>query len=234
MDLGPRVIPSLPEGSPWAGFALPDIKHCEDNLAGWITTPANTWSNLAYLLVALWLWKRLRSDDEPALRAFVPVIVLVGLTSFLFHASFTFFFQFFDYLGMFFYVLLLLVLNLRRLGWLAEGWKTAYFSGIAASVGAILLFRRFGLPVQWLIVIQVAAVLLAEGVLWVRSKGRDYSDLWAGLALMTVAEVFWLMDYRRVLCDPSNHFFQGHAVWHLISALSFVSVFHFYRKKLAR
>ncbi|MEK7858614.1 MAG: ceramidase domain-containing protein [Elusimicrobiota bacterium] len=234
MDLGPRLIPPLPPGSPWAGFALPDIKHCEDNLAGWIAAPSNTWSNLAYIVVAFWLWKKLKEGDPSTLRAFIPVTVFVGLTSFLFHASFTFVFQFFDYLGMFFYVLLLLVLNLRRLGWVTGDWKPAYFAGVAASVGAILLFRRFALPVQWLIVIQAAAVLLAEGVLWFRSQGRDYGHLWAGLALMTAAEVFWLLDYRRILCDPGDHFFQAHAAWHVISALSFVSVFNFYRKKLVR
>ena len=53
--MDPRDITPLPPGCPWSGFAPPDLKHCETNLAAWITTPANTWSNLAYIAVGVWL-----------------------------------------------------------------------------------------------------------------------------------------------------------------------------------
>lgn len=38
-------IPPLPDGCPWSGWTLPNLKWCEDNVCAWVTAPANTWSN---------------------------------------------------------------------------------------------------------------------------------------------------------------------------------------------
>lgn len=213
---GPRDIQPLPPDCPWGGWTPPDLQHCEANLCGWITTPANTWSNLAYLAVAWWLWRR-------GERAFAGAALAMGLTSFLFHASFTFFFQFFDYVGMFVYVLLLLSLNLRRLG-LAR-WKEFYAAGLAASMGLIFVLRAADVGIQWIVAAQVAAVLVTE----YRAEGRQYRDWWIGVGLMAAAELCWMLDYKRVWCDPQNHWVQGHAAWHLLSSAAIPYVARFYR-----
>jgi len=36
----------------------------------------------------------------------------------------------------------------------------------------------------------------------------------------------------RVWCDPTDHWIQGHAAWHLLSAASLVMLFRFYEKCL--
>ena len=40
---------------PWANWSRPNIKWCEENLCQVITTPANTWSNLVYIIVGLYI-----------------------------------------------------------------------------------------------------------------------------------------------------------------------------------
>lgn len=226
--MGPRIIVPLDPSSPWSGFARPDLKHCEDNLSGWIAAPANTWSNLAFIVVGLWMWRRHR--DSELGRWFAAVTVIVGLTSLLFHASYAFLFQFFDYLGMFLYMLLLLFLNARRLGWVGAGWGKSYLAGVAGSCVLLLLFRRLGLPIQSLIVIQVALFLPSEAWLAMRAPGTRYSDFLAAIGLIAAAATFWILDYTRLLCDPANHLFQGHAAWHVLAALSFAFTLAFYRQ----
>ncbi len=51
-------IPPLPDGCPWSGWTLPNLKWCEDNVCAWVTAPANTWSNLAYIFFSLLMWRR--------------------------------------------------------------------------------------------------------------------------------------------------------------------------------
>ena len=36
------------------------------------------------------------------------------------------------------------------------------------------------------------------------------------------------LDVTRVWCDPENHWLQGHAAWHLLSAASLVALYRFY------
>ena len=55
----------------WGG--LPNVKWCEETLCGVIAEPANTWSNLAYLVVAVALWWFTRKDKERTLRFWAPV-----------------------------------------------------------------------------------------------------------------------------------------------------------------
>ena len=46
-------IPQLPVDHPWyklSSVALPNVKWCEETLHGWVTEPANTWSNIPFIL----------------------------------------------------------------------------------------------------------------------------------------------------------------------------------------
>ncbi len=228
--MNPRLVPELPVSSPWHGWALPDIKHCEANLDGWITAPANTWSNLAYILVGVWLWKAAKREDTPA-AAMGPIAVACGVGSFLFHGSFTFFFQVFDYVGMFLYILWVIVFALRRLGTLgAASQARAYWGGVAASVAALLVLRRAGWPIQALFGAQVVAAAALESWLFAtRREGVRYGWLGATLGLFALGQVFWQLDHTDSFCRPES-LLQGHAVWHVVTAFCFATSYFFYRQ----
>ena len=228
----PSRIPSpLPSGCTWSGWAIPDLQHCEEHLCGWIVDPANTWSNLSYILMGLWLWSRARRDPAGPLRWFGPAAVVVGVTSFAFHASFTFFFQFFDYVGMFVFIMLPAALNLRRLGWLSAARLTLfYWGGILGSCALLLAFRAAGVNIQPIFVVEVMLVVASEAWLAKTRPGTRYADLGWTLLYFGVAVAFWIGDFTRTVCDPSNHWFQGHAMWHLFGALPFRYAQRFYRQ----
>lgn len=246
-----RVPTPLPPGCPWSGWALPDLKHCEENVCGWITAPADTWSNLAYIAVGLWLWSRSKREAPGPLRWFGPAAVLAGATSFIFHASYTFFFQFFDYVGMFSFICLMAALNLRRLGLLADSRIGVFYAeSISLSCALLLGLRGLGLNIQPLFVLQVLAVAASE--IWLAPPGvhggavppplsngyglaraspaPSYADAWRTLGLFGAAVAFWLLDFSRLACDPANHWLQGHAAWHVFSAPAFATALAFHRQ----
>ena len=45
---------------------------------------------------------------------------------------------------------------------------------------------------------------------------------------MAVAQAASLLDLARVSCDPGHHFFQGHAVWHVLSAAAAWYLFRYF------
>jgi len=225
--MDPRTIIPLPLDSPWSSWARPDIHHCEANLPGWIAAPADTWSNLAYLLVAAWLWRR---REEPHARAMAGIVCAIGATSFLFHASYTFFFQVFDYGGMFLYSSWIISLGLRRLGTLDGKTARLLFLGLsAASVALVIGFHSRGWPVQPVFGVQALTAAALEGWLYVKRK-EDYGvrQLLLSLALVVAAFAFWNADHTDRFCRPEDHLLQGHAVWHLLTAASFVPAFFYF------
>ena len=40
--------------------------------------------------------------------------------------------------------------------------------------------------------------------------------------------VFWIADYTGRFSDPDNHVLQGHAVWHLLTALCLLFLYSHY------
>jgi hypothetical protein len=223
------LAPPLPPGCPWSGFTPPNVDWCEENLCAWVVNPANAWSNLAYVAVGLWLVREARRAGRADLARFGPTLVLVGLFSGVYHASYTWALQLLDFVGMFLLCFLVLARNASRLGWIEPRRETLALLGGTAGASATLpwMFER-GIPIQGTVAACVAAALAQEA--WLRRRAsaplpRAYR---AGLALLGAAGLCSLLDVTRVWCDPTDPWLQGHALWHVLSALAFVPFFRFY------
>ncbi|MBC7690937.1 MAG: ceramidase domain-containing protein [Methylotenera sp.] len=239
MEVGYPILP-LAAGCPWSNLAPPHIKHCEENLCAWITAPANTWSNLAYLIVGVWLWRTLSkraSETSPGeVKAanlavlFGPAALVTGVTSFLYHASYTYVFQAIDYVGMFMFSSLLIALNLRRLGVLRRPQVIPVYLALVA-VGTLPFIVTGGSSGRSAFAVQISVALLLEIRLYFKSKvGTHYTLFWTTLGLFAAAYGCWWIDAGHVWCDPQNHVFQGHSGWHVFSALCSVPMAFFYRQ----
>ena len=57
----------------------------------------------------------------------------------------------------------------------------------------------------------------------------DYRSYAVALLLISAAAVFSALDVTRTFCDPDNHWLQGHAIWHVLSASALWGLFVFYR-----
>lgn len=225
-------IPPLQEGCPWyelSSLALPNVKWCEAQQCSWITEPANTWSNLGYVGIGVALVAAAASSGNRLMRIFGLTQLAIGVSSFVYHASYTFVLQVLDFWAMYLFCVLLVVFNLRRLGWVSAGrqWRL-YASGVAFFTVLTLIFRRLDLPIQTLVGFLVLAMLGTEVIAWLRrSAPIRYRYFVLSLGLIAVAATFSALDASRVFCDP-DHFLQGHAIWHVLSALSLLACFKFY------
>lgn len=194
--------------------------------------PANTWSNLAFVIVGLWILSRARSSWS---RVMGLAVVLLGSLSLYYHASNVYITQLGDFLGMFLYLGLLLVWNLRRFGLVLGQTRTilVYFLTVYINIGMLILFPQLlGIRIQLIIFVNTLIVFGMEAYLVRRTAalfGKDvYRDYGSAVILLCAAAVCSSLDLTRKWCDPGNHWLQGHAVWHVLNAISMIFVFRFY------
>ncbi len=230
-------VPPLEPGCPWyelSSWALPNVKWCEAARCSWIVEPANTWSNLALFALALFVWSRARGRD-PRLAWFAPAAAFLGAASFIYHASYTFFFQFFDFLGMFAFVGIPLTINMERLGLIARASQARALAwGVGSGCILVVVLYATGVPIQGIVLAATLAVIGTElRLMRTGQRAREYRFFYLMAAVMALASTFSVLDVTRVLCDPTNHLFQGHATWHLLSSLGMAAGYLFYERLLA-
>ena len=95
------MIEPLQDGCPWADWTRPNMKWCENNLCAWITAPSNAISNIGYVLFGIIMIREAQKKNSKTLLLFGPASIITGVSSFTFHASYTYAFQIFDFFGMF-------------------------------------------------------------------------------------------------------------------------------------
>ena len=231
----PVTGPRLAEGCPWSTWMPPNLAWCEERLCQWIVTPANAWSNLAYIIVAIWLLSEIRKNRETGVLSYYGKATLaVGFTSFLYHASYTFFFQVFDFIGMYLFIFLPLTTQLRSMSWLSERGVPRFYLGATAFFTLLtVVFYFVGIPAQSLILILVLVVVALEVLR--RSRLRNAGLQWSpgnfvlAFTLLVTGGAFSALDISGKLCEPTNHWLQGHSLWHLLTAASLVFVFKHFR-----
>ncbi len=216
---------------PWQGLSQkfpPNVTWCEAHQCSWIMTPANTWSNLAYILAGvfmIWDFKKNPSGSQ-WLRLFPGITILLGCLSGIYHASLNQFSQALDFFGMLALALYLLLMNLVRL----NAWpKSKPLLSLSFAIFIMLA------PVLWGIVkgspIQAIILTLAFGVgvteLQAQAESRKYFVL--ALGLFVVGSLASLADITRYWCFPQS-LLQAHALWHLLSAGGVYGIYQHYRQ----
>ena len=226
------MIPLEP-GCPWTDFSnlwLPNIKWCEAQLCSIVVEPANTWSNLAYVLIGLWLWWRGTRTNTRLPRIFGLAELIVGVFSFAFHMSYSGILQILDFAAMFVFVGLTLSFNLVRLGWLAPEHRTRTYIIAVIALTAITFGLRFtSFPIQLVTPVLILATVVTEVLAGLRKRPR-YAWFVASLGLLLTATAFSIADASRAMCDPHDHLVQGHAIWHVLSAISLACACKFYEQ----
>lgn len=224
---------------PWEAWrpatCFPDDCFCETIGGGLVRQPANTWSSLGFLLVALWVAARSgrrettgRSAlDRAETRLFVGSLVLVGLGSAFYHASLTFVGQVIDVSGMY---LVAGFIILHRLGprWrISPPWSVLGF----VLVNALLMTVQVTAPSLR----RVAFGLLLVSALIVEWRSSRAGRRWlvTGTSLMVGAFLIWVVDWQRLVCAPES-LVQGHAIWHLLGALASACLYRSYQVEAVR
>ena len=220
---------------PWyslKSLRLPNLKWCEAQLCSWVEEPANAWSNLAFIFLGVFMIYLARDLKSRALRFYGPGSIIIAFTSFAYHASNNFVMQILDFFGMYVFCYLLLLVNLQRLGKnvIKKSFAT-FWSAVFGTTLFTVLADLAHIPIQGIVVVLIFLIVGTEFRVKQKSKtAYPMHNFYISMTLMLVAFAFSFSDHQRILCDPENHWFQGHAVWHLVSAFALLFSFFHHRQ----
>ena len=217
-------------------------------------TQANTWSNLAYVLVGFYTLALGCHDARhnfaiagnylvktPAMSVlFGASCCYLGLGSGLFHASLTRWGQQLDVAAMYSPLVVLIAINVGR--WIPRVKSPVQPEGFAAwpiLAGLVLVTSYLLYQYKWSMrsgVVLPTLILTVGGFALldlVRSR-RALAFRWLLLSTLAllIARICWLLDVAGKFSGPDARL-QGHAVWHLFTALSLASIYLYYRSEVS-
>lgn len=215
----------------------PNIKWCEETLCHWVSEPANTYSNIGYLLVAvLLLYLGIKNRHNSNMLQYGPIIFFMGAMSFFFHQSNFYVSQILDFIGMFFFVGWAIGMNLVRMG------KLKYKNMIWFNLGLGIFYTAIthamyvgGLKFQGIVLVSGFAIMLTE-YLARNTVKVNYKWFATTILILIFAFGFSIADGKRIWCDPSQHgwFSQGHALWHWIASFAMLTLYLHYSQAALR
>jgi hypothetical protein len=230
-----------------AGWLGPDVgrgaNFCEAARDGWVKQPANSFSNLGFVLAGLLVaWRAGRpeqlGDVLPRHRglatAYGCVVVLLGPASAAMHATQSERGGDLDMLSMYLVAAFAAAYALMR--WLRQGGVlfAQLFLLFVAGCELVGLYDGVVPVVDYAGNLAFAVLLLTAVVVEVRlwrrgALGGTRTDLrWGAASLGAILVAFAIWNITKSLwCDPHS-LLQGHAAWHLLDAASAYLLFRFW------
>lgn len=183
---------------------------------------ANTISSLGFVFSgALMLaYKRTSAQRLPTGYSSVMGIscIIIGLGSAFYHASLTFIGQFLDVFGMFLLAVFMLIYTFERIWTL----RLPTTMGLFLTINILLSGLQIAVPDTRRYVFAIVLIVALFFEAYFRRKVNlriDVKPLRLGIGLMAIAYIIWILDNTRILCFETS-LLQGHAVWHLLGAVS--------------
>ncbi|MDW8325634.1 MAG: ceramidase domain-containing protein [Anaerolineales bacterium] len=224
-----------PLPSPWEGWLRDGCErvncYCEALRDALVVQPVSTHSNLAFVLVGLLIvFAPPRASARPTYQTvFGLAVMAVGFGSWFYHASLTRLGEWFDLVGVYLLLSLMLLVNAHRLRPLRPVTLAALYFGINMLGGLQMVFAN---ALQQVVFVGLfGGALLLEIAVWLKHRPRmQLGWLLAALATFALAAATWLAD-AQLPCDPASPF-QWHGLWHALTATAAGFVFLYYRSEV--
>jgi hypothetical protein len=208
---------------------------CEAHGHSFPAQVSNAFSSLAFLFLGVWALlstkEPVRGTRERVLKPyFAATMLFLGASSFFYHSTLSFFGQFLDIFSMYTFGILLAVGALYRSGRIGGVVAIAIFVSASVIFGALqysypdlrrVLFALLLLPG---IVLELTPFITGYG-----PKSPKVRFIYFGVGILLIAYVIWTLDQNGIVCDPIS-LVQGHAVWHVLTAVAAFMIFLHYRQ----
>ena len=225
------------------------VEYCEFNdVHRFFHQPSNTYSNLAYFFLGILVLLIARQDYTnkarlglSRLEKFPLLSILMGacfvylsVGSAFFHASLTYTGQRVDMNATYGIMITLVGIALYHVFYtitLTAPQQTVWVLSLMAVIG---LFLKLALLISSSLLVPVLILLMNILMLinyFQFQKERSLILVIVSLVLIVAAIKIRTLDVQKVDCDP-HAFIQGHAVWHLLTALSSFCSYAFFRFRL--
>ncbi|MEN0110742.1 MAG: ceramidase domain-containing protein [Planctomycetota bacterium] len=246
--LGAMAVWGWPGERGVAGLGL-----CEAVGDGPLSQPANTLSNVGFFVVGWWIgwqaWCDLLAKKRLAWRntlvttirypaSYAVSSVLIGLGSTALHASTTRWGAELDLLAMHLWGAWCIAFATTRLARVGDRWFAALFAAqLIALLMRISLGHPSGMKGSTLFGLMVAAAVAIETAGRYRNRRRQKMDdrcLIGAVGVFLVAYACWRASLTGgPWCDPFS-WWQGHALWHLLSSCSTALTYLYARSERGR
>jgi len=216
---------------PWAGLEPAKLSFCEEAIqCAWVQRPAEAWSSFAFVIAAYYIYLQLKKRKHYNLWPMIPLVALIGITSFVLHATSSFMGELMDVSSMFMLINYIIVVGLeQRFKFKKSILMGIFIVMITACVGSLfLLSKSIGSAIFFLQII-LGVILITEYHFSKvdKPKGLSYKPLVLCLGTILFAWGIWWLDMLKIVCDPTNHIFTGHALWHILGALAIIPLWRF-------
>ncbi len=224
---------------------------CEKNrMDAFLREKMNSWSNLAFVwcgLVCLFMgFADKKSTDSENLIIKMPIIsyatglslIYLGLGSFLYHASLTRVMQRFDMAGTYAAIAAVIIVGCLRMNEFFLKKKSSEISRrnvygwllLMLTLDVIFYVFKWQMNSTFVLPFMIIVLMGIAVFLWSK-KEVEVKVFWPILALFFVvlAYTFWVLDVKKILCDPDS-LLQGHAAWHILTGLSLLFMYIYFRK----
>lgn len=220
----------------WGGAAAKDEpnNYCEAPRGGMIKQPSNTWSDLGFVLAGLGIlaYLSLRGDTSEknpmVVATFFSVlygclVIWLGPGSMFLHASLKVWGAWLDNLSMNMFVAFFIAYDVMRATQAPLWVFLVIYLVLVVGLGILTWFVEWGplgiVTFLGLIVLATVGEVLVANADHLR---REVTWLIIGLVHFGVAFLFWFFSRTgKPMCKPHS-LGQGHAVWHILSALATV------------
>ena len=194
-----------------------------------IKQTANTISSLAFVFSGMLVMTRTeKSGRFPFGYSIIIGIscLIIGIGSAFYHASLTFIGQFFDVFGMFLLAAFLLVYALERI------WNLRLITTLSLFLllNLFLSGLQIAIPETRRYAFAVVLIIALAFEYYYRVKANPQIEVkWLrlGIGLLTVAYIIWILDNIRLVCFEHS-LIQGHAIWHILGAVSVLFLHRYY------
>lgn len=213
------------------GWLRQSIGYCERTDFSYWSEPINAVTNVAFLIAALWMWRRVSGRQMPKAEALCVIMFGIGVGSYLWHTHATAWAGLIDVLSILFYILLYIhIANVHF--WGLKGWKayaaTAAFVPYAAlmvPVFMVIPFFEISGP-YWPVALLIGIYALA---LWQRYP-ETAQGLAIGAGILCVSLTFRSLDETLCSAIPIG----THFMWHILNGVMLGWMIEVYRRHVMR
>jgi hypothetical protein len=212
---------------------------CEaPRIGAFILEPVNSWTNLAFVFAGIYFIltssKNLAQTNaltshQGYSKIYGGALIFLGLGSFFYHASQTFVGQWFDVFGMYLVSVFFVVYNFVRLRVLKEYLFFKTYFMVCVLLGLVIIF--FPDSRRWLFGASIVLILFQLFFIK-RRKTTKFKGflLFTSILSYSVGQIFWLLDKYKIWCWPYG-VINGHGLWHILTGLSAVSIFLYFKSE---
>lgn len=204
---------------PWSQYPPGNFPLCEEKLCEWIKQPLNTYTNIAFLIFATYLIYLFYKKQSAHGLGFALCAIFIGAASFMAHASGTKFFGVLDFAAIFTAFSLYAAKNMIYTKTVQT--KNVLIVFLVFFIPATVILFSFTFLREIIFATFVIGLLISENRI-LKAQGKPFltSSNKKLLTVFGIAVVCLGLDAGKIICDPQNHWFQMHAIWHICNAAS--------------